>query len=34
MSNVQWFAFVILPLAVIALGWGYELIAEHFERRQ
>jgi hypothetical protein len=33
MTDVQWFAFVILPLAVAAIGWAFELWAERSERR-
>lgn len=33
MTEIQWFAFVILLLAVIAAAWGYELLAERSERR-
>ena len=34
MTDVQWFAFVILPLAVAAIGWAYELLAERAEHRE
>jgi hypothetical protein len=33
MTDVQWFAFVILPVAVAALGWAYALLAECAERK-
>jgi len=31
MSDVQWFAFVILPMAVLAGGWLFAWLAERFE---
>jgi hypothetical protein len=34
MTDIQWFAFVILPLAVSALGWIFELWSEYRERRE
>ena len=33
MTDIQWFAFVILPMAVIAIGWAYELLAERADRQ-
>jgi hypothetical protein len=28
-TDVQWFAFVILPAAVVALAWGAVVLNEH-----
>jgi hypothetical protein len=34
MTDIQWFAFVILPIAVVAIAWAYELLAERGERQR
>jgi hypothetical protein len=34
MTDIQWFAFVILPVAVVAVAWAYELLAERADRRK
>lgn len=33
MSDVQWFAFVILPIAISVLGWAWVLLAERWLTR-
>ena len=33
LTDIQWFAFVILPLLVAAIGWTFELLSERAERR-
>jgi hypothetical protein len=32
MTSIQWFAFVILPIVVVALGGAYEWFAERADR--
>jgi hypothetical protein len=33
MNNIQLFAFVILPIAIAALGWAVALLATRKNRR-
>ncbi len=32
MSSAQWFAFVILPIAVMAGGWAIALLHDWYQR--
>jgi hypothetical protein len=34
MTDIQWFPFMILPIAVFAVAWVYKVLAERAEQRQ